>query len=159
MEVIPDDVKQHHTLHEKVMKDRWVYVEIRKGMYGLWQTELLAQELLKNGYQKTIIPRIHSPLASGNNTHDQSSFVSVKYVENEHVEHLKSILEQNYEISMDWSGTKYVELTLGWDYVKQEVHLAMPKYVQRPRKTQHQPYPHVLPKYGVHGTIRQHTTS
>ena len=42
-----------------------------------------------------------------------------------HAEHLKSILEQNYNVSIGWSGTKYVGLTLGWDYGKREVHLEM----------------------------------
>ena len=37
-----------------------------------------------------------------------------------HVEHLESILEQHYKISMDWSGTKHVGLTLGCDYKKEK---------------------------------------
>ena len=45
--------------------------------------------------------------------------------------HLKGILEQMYEISAHWTGTKYVSLMLEWDYYKQAVHLTMPGYVQK----------------------------
>ena len=54
---IPQDVREQNELETKAMEDGWVYVKIRKGMYGLPQTGLLAQEflgqcLLHNGYTK-----------------------------------------------------------------------------------------------------------
>ena len=50
---------------------------------------------------------------------------------NEHAEHLKRIIKQHYEVLIDWGGTKYVRLTLGCDYGKKEVHLAMQGCVQK----------------------------
>ena len=35
------------------------------------------------------------------------------------------IFEQNYELSTDWIGTKYVELTIEWDYNKHEVYISI----------------------------------
>ena len=73
----------------------------------------------------------------------------VEYMGKKHVEHLKQILEQQYKVLTDWSGTKYVRLTLDWDYGKREVHLAIQGYVQKsltwfkhpqPQKPQHQLY-------------------
>ena len=71
--------------------------------------------------------------------------------------HLKTIIEQNYELFTDWSGTKYIGLTIKWDYKRKEVHVSISGYVwwaltcfqnPPPCKPQHQPHPHVLPNYG-----------
>ena len=46
---IPDEVIREYRLHEtgKVTSDGYIYVEVRKGMYGLPQAGILAHELLK----------------------------------------------------------------------------------------------------------------
>ena len=44
---IPEDVIRQYVFEEKAMNDDWVYVEIRKGTYGLLQAGLLAHELLE----------------------------------------------------------------------------------------------------------------
>ena len=81
----------------------------------------------------------------------------VKYEGKENAQHLHNILMEAFEITADWMGEKYIELTLQWDYTNQEVNLSMPGYVQRvlkcfhhewKGKQQHQPYPHVPPNYG-----------
>ena len=40
---LPDNVVRHYKLDDKVTKDGYVYVEIRRGMYGLPQARLFAQ--------------------------------------------------------------------------------------------------------------------
>ena len=69
-----------------------------------------------------------------------------------------SVLKQDYEIDTDWEGTRYLGLTLDWDYIKHEVHLSMPGYIENalicfghepPNKPQLQPYPHTIPTYGT----------
>jgi hypothetical protein len=44
--LLPDDIIEHYQLQEKVL-DGYVYMEIRKGMYGLLQAGILASKLLK----------------------------------------------------------------------------------------------------------------
>jgi hypothetical protein len=44
---IPEEVIEHYNLREKASKDGFVFVEIRRGMYGLPQAGLIAQELLE----------------------------------------------------------------------------------------------------------------
>ena len=46
MSDIPEDVQQQNDLQKMVTSEGWVYVEVRKGMYGLPQAGLLAQVLL-----------------------------------------------------------------------------------------------------------------
>jgi hypothetical protein len=141
-----------------------VFVEIRKGMYGLPQAGLLAQELFEQrlntqGYfQSTRTPRLW--------THKwrpvQFTLVlddfGIKYVGEDNLQHLTSILREHYEISIDREGKRYVGIHFDWDYEKQEVHLSMPGYVPKalkrfqhvpPCKPQNQPYPHNPPKYGA----------
>jgi len=65
-------------------------------------------------------------------------------------------LKEDYEISEDWEGEKYIGLTIDWDYENGEVHVSMPGYVTKalqqfrhetPSKNQDSPYPWNPPKY------------
>ena len=51
MDLIPDEFADAYGLHEKA-KDGYVYMEIRKGMYGLPQAGILANKLLKKRLAK-----------------------------------------------------------------------------------------------------------
>jgi hypothetical protein len=59
---IPEEIIEEYKLHEIASEDGYVYCKIRKGMYGLPQAGIIAQELLeqclaKVGYsQSKIIP-------------------------------------------------------------------------------------------------------
>ena len=59
---IPDEIFAHYKLHEIVTEDGYIYCEIQKGMYGLPQAGIIAQELLQKrladvGYhQSQIVP-------------------------------------------------------------------------------------------------------
>ena len=68
------------------------------------------------------------------------------------------MLQQDYQIDTDWEGTRYLGLTIDWDYINRKVHLSMPGYIEKallrfghepPDKPQMQPYPHTLPTYGA----------
>ncbi|KAL7475197.1 LOW QUALITY PROTEIN: hypothetical protein ACHAW6_001124, partial [Cyclotella cf. meneghiniana] len=76
--------------------------------------------------------------------------LGVKYIGKEHTLHLKSILKEHFTISTDWRGTRYIGISLDWDYTQQRVHLSMPGYVSqalkqfqhhKPSSSQHQPFP------------------
>ena len=49
---LPEDVIENYGLKDRATSDGYVYVEIRKGMYGLPQAGLLAKELLKQRLMK-----------------------------------------------------------------------------------------------------------
>ena len=40
----------------------------------------------------------------------------VKFVGDQHANHLKSTLEKYYDITVDWSGSKYIGIALELDY-------------------------------------------
>ena len=51
------------------------------------------------------------------------------YLGEEHAKHLLSIIQQNYKCKAEWDGSRYLGLTLDWDYQKREVHVSMPGHV------------------------------
>ena len=161
---LPDEFVQQYNLAAKVTSDGYVYVEIRRGMYGLPQSGILAQQLLEKRLNKE--GYMQSALTPGFWTHASRpiSFTlcvddfGVKYVDKQDVDHLMAVLKENYSISHDWEGKRYLGLDLDWDYEKREVHLSMLQYVvdalkrfhhEAPLKPQHQPYPRVKPVYGA----------
>ncbi len=55
---IPEDVIKHYNLRDKATPNSYIYCEIQKGMYGLKQAGIIAQQLLgerlqKHGYRQS----------------------------------------------------------------------------------------------------------
>ena len=105
---MPDDVVEHYKLRELATPDGEVYCEIRKGMYGLPQAGIIAQKLLeerlaKHGY-------CQSATTPGLWKHDTRPICfslvvddfGVKYVGEEHAQHLLETIRKYYKCSADW---------------------------------------------------------
>jgi hypothetical protein len=164
IELFLEDIIQEYDLRNKVDATANVHCEVRRGMYGLPQAGIIAQELLeerllKAGYRQ-------SKVTPGYWKHDWRpiSFTlvmdnfGIKYINKTDANHLIQTLQQDYEIEEDWEGTQYLGITLDWDYKKREVHLSMPGYVEQalarfghliPKILQHQPHKHTVPSYGA----------
>ena len=161
---IPQDIIDHYNLHNIVHKGK-VYVEIRRGMYGLPQAGILAETQLihflgKYGYS----PVTHTP---GLWRHQWRPITfclvvddfGVKYVGREHADHLIQCLRNHYkEIDIDWTGKRFCGIHLHWDYLNRTCDLSMPGYVDHalhkfqhptPKKPQDSPYPAAVKQYGV----------
>jgi hypothetical protein len=54
---------------------------------------------------------------------------AVKYSNPDHANHLISVLEQIYELTIDWTGRKYLGYTVEFDDIHHTVFLSMPNYV------------------------------
>ncbi len=159
---IPNDVIQHYNLHDVTTPDGHVYFEILKGMYGLPQAGIIAQDLLAtrlkaHGYtQSETTPGLwkHAwrPISFSLVVGD----FRVKYVGKEHARHLLQMVEQYYQCSHETQGERYCGLTIKWDYPGKKVHLSMPGYVEKalkrfqhppPKVKQDQPHPHISKTY------------
>jgi hypothetical protein len=55
----------------------------------------------------------------------------VKYVGEEPTLHLKISLEENYTISTEWGGKRYIRIASYCDYKQRQAHLSMPNYVKK----------------------------
>jgi hypothetical protein len=136
-------------------QDVKVYIEIEKGMYGLLQAGILANDLLqrnlaKDGYR----PTQHT---HGRWTHATSpiSFLlvvddfRVKYVGREHAEHLMACIKKKYNISRDWNGTAYCGLTLELDFKNRTVDLSISGYIKAALHKYQHPSP-ARPEHAPH---------
>ena len=107
---IPQEIINQYDLTE-LAHNGYVYLEVRKGIYGLSQAGLLAYNLLvtrleKHGYEPCNI-------TTGLWKHKTRPIMfiltvdnfSVKYIGKHNAIHLLNALKQNYEIAVDWSGT------------------------------------------------------
>jgi hypothetical protein len=165
----PEETIQKYNLNALAV-DGWVYIEIRKGMYGLRQAGLLANQLLQTrlapfGYYTAR----HTPVLWLHQTRPISFTLvvddfAVKYVGKQHAEHLRNALLRTYELTTDWTETVYSSITLKWDYKKRTCDISMPGYVSNvlskfqhdaPKHPQHTPSRYFTP---VHGAKTQYTT-
>ena len=141
----------------------YVYLEVRKGIYGLPQAGLLAYNLLvkrlaRHGYEPCQI-------TTGLWKHKTRpiTFIltvddfGVKYVGKHNALHLLNALQQHYEVAVNWEGTQYCGLKIAWDYTNKSVCIAMPAYIPKllhrlqwphPKKPQHSPHENVPIIYG-----------
>jgi hypothetical protein len=132
-------------------------------MYGLPQAGLLANELLEKRFNKRGYHQ--SKLVPGLWKHEWQPVkctlvvddFGVKYVGKEHALHLKATLEDNYGVTTEWDGKRYIGITRNWDYERRQVNLSMPGYITKAltcfqhaaRTKQHQPFPSVHIQYGA----------
>jgi hypothetical protein len=159
----PEEIVQKYNLNALAV-DGWVYIEIQKGMYGLKQAGLLANQLLQKclapfGYY----PARHIPGLWLHKTRPISFTLvvdgfAVKYLGKQHAEHLLNALLQNYELTTDWTVMVYSGMTLKWDYKNRTCDISMPGYVSNvlskfqhdaPKHPQHIPSRYVTPVYGA----------
>jgi hypothetical protein len=102
----PEEIIKKYNLNALAV-DGWVYIEIRKGMYGLKQAGLLANQLLQTqlapfGYY----PARHTPGLWLHKTRPISFTLvvddfTVKYVGKQHAEHLRNALLRTFELTTD----------------------------------------------------------
>jgi hypothetical protein len=159
----PEEIIQKYNLNALAV-DGWVYIEIRKGMYGLKQAGLLANQLRQTrlapfGYY----PARHTPGLWLHKTRPISFTLAVddftvKYVGKQHAEHLRNDLLRTYELTTDWTATVYSGITLKWDYKHSTCNISMLSYVSNvlskfqhdaPKHPQHTPSRYVTPVYGA----------
>jgi hypothetical protein len=143
---MPEDAIEHYHLRDIATPDGYVYCKICQGMYGLPQADIIAQELLakrlkEHGY-------FQSKMTPGLWTHDWHPIAftlvinnfGVKYVGEEHAQHLLKMVQTYYKCLFKVEGERYCGLTIKWDYTGRKVHLSMPEYVTNALKHfQHPP--------------------
>ena len=106
VELIPQEFMDEYNLHIKV-KNGYVYCEIVRGMYGLPQAGILANQLLKKRLK--VHDYFEAPHTPGLFTHKTRPIwftltvddFGVKYIGKEHAEHLMTVLKQHYKMDKD----------------------------------------------------------
>lgn len=161
--MIPEEIMQKYDL-AKIVDNGYVYCKIKKGMYGLPQAGKIANDLLvkrmrKGGYHPCqftpgLWRHVWRPVTFTLVVDD----FGIKFQGDEHANHLKTTLEQWYDVTVDWKGSKYVGINLQWNYKERTLHTSVPGYVKKslltfghpmPVKPQHAPAKAEPIQYGV----------
>ena len=121
LSMFPQEIFEKYNMKDRVAADGYVYMETRKGMSGLNQagrlsSNRLTKNLARNGYA----PVPHTPSLW---RHHKSDLVfslvvndfGIKYTRKADADHLLKYLREDYKITEDWIGDKYLGLTLKWD--------------------------------------------
>jgi hypothetical protein len=160
---IPTEVWDDTRYAITIAADGYVYLEIRRGMYGLKESGIIAfnqlvAKLAPYGYEP-------APFTPGlwRHSNRRTTFVlcvddfGVKYFTKQDALHLIHAIKSHYELTIDWAGTLYCGLTLDWHYDKGYVDVSMPDYVAsalarfkhpKPTRPQHAPHLWSEPAYG-----------
>jgi hypothetical protein len=161
---LPQEIIDEYTLTDDYFDAKgYVYVEIRKGMYGLKEAAILAYEQLRDhlaNYGYTPVP--HTPGLWRHNSRRTTFTLAVddfgiKYFTKADADHLLSALASKYALTIDWSGSSYLGFHINWDYTAGHVDISMPAYVPKallnlrhptPTNAQHAPHRWTVPVYG-----------
>ncbi len=65
LDIIPEEIIIKYNLRDWVDKEGWVYVENRKGMYGLPQAGIIANQLLEKRLSERVTTSANTLQASG----------------------------------------------------------------------------------------------
>jgi hypothetical protein len=161
LRLIPNHVIDQYNLREKA-KNGFIYMEIRRAMYGLPQAGILANKLLKkrlakHGYfEVTHTPGLWKHISRPISFTLVVDDFGIKYVGKEHADHLLNALKEHYTLDVDWDGKLYSGITLTWDYKNKQVDISMPGYIKKIlqrflhecKKPQHSPHYCSPKKYG-----------
>eukprot|EP00804_Cyclotella_cryptica_P000699 CCRYP_000983-RA/>CCRYP_000983-RA protein AED:0.36 eAED:0.37 QI:0/0/0/1/1/1/5/0/509 len=161
--LFPDHIRAQYNLDKHAIHG-FVYLELRGAIYGLPQAGTLANKLLRkrlapHGYYEVA----HTPGLWRHVTRPISFTLvvddfGVKYVGQEHAEHLINVLKENYTMSIDWDGKLYCGIQLDWDYNLRTLDISMPRYIDNvlqrfqhpiPSSPQNVPYKPFPKKYGA----------
>jgi len=132
-----EDISQQYNIQNKIASDGFVYIKIKKGMYGLKQAAILAyQNQVKNmkpfGY-------FTFPSTSGLRRHKNrrtkfylcTDDFGVKYFTDDNKLYFLGAFKTCYTISVDEEGKNYLELQLEWNYQNGYVDISMPTYISK----------------------------
>ncbi|KAL7475598.1 hypothetical protein ACHAW6_001508 [Cyclotella cf. meneghiniana] len=109
---LSNDVMEQYNLKDKATSHGFVYVEIQKGIYGLPQAGLLAQELLEARLNAKGFKQSNFTLGLWMHDTRQIQFTlvmddfGVQYVGEENAQFLIDTLKENYTIAGDQSFQK-----------------------------------------------------
>jgi hypothetical protein len=161
--LFPDWIKRQYEL-DKYALNGFVYLEMRRAVWGLPQASILANKLL----QRRLLPQgyyeCHNTPSLWKHHTRPITFTlvvddfRVKYDGREHADHLIQCIKETYELTEDWTGDLYCGIKLDWDWDARTLDILMPGYITKllqkykhcvPPKPQHCPYSPSPKQYGA----------
>jgi len=136
LDVLPDDIVARYNLKAIAHKGK-ALVRIDSAIYGLPQAGRIAQQrlfkrLAAHGYHQC-------PNTSCLFKHETRPIMfalvvdgfGIKVKGKEHADHLVAALQEIYRLTIDWTGEKFLGMTIKHDREEQTLSISMPNHVQK----------------------------
>ena len=164
---LPADIKQKYNLRTKVTSNNYIYIRIKKGIYGLKQAAILAYDNLQWRLKPFGYTHVTGTVGVWTHNTRQTIFFlcvddfGIKYYSKDDAQHLINAIGSNYQYTTDWTGRNYCGLTLDWNYPAGYVDISMPGYLKKALKrlqhkqqvtSQYSPHAHIPIKYATKNT-------
>ncbi len=164
LDIIPDKIINHYNLRNIVTPDSWVHIKIQKGMYGLPQAGILANQLLKKClaikgyYQCQHTPGLWCHIWKNITFHLEVDDFGIKVTNMHDMDHLVYALKEHYTVAINMTGSLFCGINLTWNYRQGHVDCHMPGYINiaftkyqhpKPVSPQHAPYKAARIQYGA----------
>jgi hypothetical protein len=127
IDLIPEEIQHEYNTKEFADKNGYVYMEVTGAIYGLSQSEYLAnQDLVRKFSYIWIPPSFKRTPGLWKHETRRTTFTlvvddfGVQYFNKEDADHLINSIEANYPVKTDWTGSKYIGIVLDWDYAKEK---------------------------------------
>ena len=127
----PEDIRQKYNLYN-IVHNEYIYIKIKKGMYGLKQAALLAYEFLTEILLQAGYHPIKTTLGLWKHKTRRTIFClcvddfGVKYYNMDNLNHLRNALKTKYVCKVDMTGSNFLGFTLDWHYQQGYVDLSIP---------------------------------
>jgi hypothetical protein len=147
LDIIPEEIIVVYKLRKLAMPDGWVYINICKGMYGLPQAGILANQLLKRRLAAKGYYQCQHTLGLWRHMWWTITFClvfdnfGIKVTNMANFKHLKEALEEHYTVAVNYEGSLFCGIKLTWDYACCHVDCSMPGYIATALKK----YQHTMP--------------
>jgi len=125
-------INQYDLLTKVKVVRVYVYLEMRRAVWGLPQAGILANKLLRKclapkGYYEckqtpSLWQHVTRPISFTLVVDD----FGMKYTNKANVNHLIECLKENYDLTQDWDSDLYCGIQLKWNYDEQTLDLSMP---------------------------------
>jgi hypothetical protein len=133
--LLPPATIAHHNLAPFITNGSALF-QVSKGMYGLPQAGLLAQQrlikhLAAHGYIQTQTACLFAHTTNGTVFTLVVDDFGVKYTTRAGADHLIATLQLLYQIKTNWTGTSYIGFNIAFDITRKTVTLSMPGYIAK----------------------------
>ena len=115
---IPEDIRIKYNLYDKVTSNEYVYIKIKKGMYGLKQAAILAYKNLQDNIKPFGYAPVLGTVRVWQHETRPTTFClcvddfGIKYHTKNDAQHLLDAIGKSYKYTTDWTGSNYCGLTL-----------------------------------------------
>ena len=132
---ISEDIRVQYNLQELLSND-YIYVKIKKGMYGLKQASILAWDNFVSNLSKHAYHPIKHTTGMWEHETRRTKFClcvddfGIKSFSDADNNHLLDSLNQNYTVTVDHQGTNFCVINIYCNYKEGYADISMPHYIR-----------------------------